>query len=386
MVDIKTLNLDEHSNLGDLPKITDCVIDFHKSVHEALQIFKMRPGLLGMIFLNNGEFYGMISRYKTFEILSKPYARELYIQKSLKKFFDTNVFLSPLIMNENTSIIKATQKVLINSDFDVREPIITLSENNIFSLMDVHHLLLAQSEIHFRISKKLEAANEFKSEVIRIAAHDLKNPLNSIIGFSRLVQDFPDDEEIRNEAAKSILNSAERMLDLITNLLNAETIEVGKMTLLKEEFNPTEVINAVLHEIGNHAQKKNQKIVEILNFPHEKNIIADKGKIFEVVENLISNAIKYSPLGKQITIKTEESNSKIRVSIIDEGPGLTENDKKKVFGKFNRLSAQPTMNESSTGLGLYIVKQIIDLHEGNIVVESEFGKGASFIFELPIGK
>ena len=118
-------------------------------------------------------------------------------------------------------------------------------------------------------------------------------------------------------------------------------------------------------------------------------VMADKLRINEVIDNLISNAIKFSPIGETIEIGLEKyddnyGNGKLKFSVKDNGPGLTDNDKKKIFGKFERLSAQPTAGESSSGLGLSIVKQLVELHDGRIWVDSIHGQGAEFIIELSL--
>ena len=111
-------------------------------------------------------------------------------------------------------------------------------------------------------------------------------------------------------------------------------------------------------------------------------IEADRERLREVIDNLVSNAIKYSPLDKPIWVTVEPVGDEVHFSVRDLGPGLTETDKQKVFGKFQRLSAVPTGEESSTGLGLSIVKQIVELHGGRVWVESEAGQGATFTVAL----
>ena len=111
---------------------------------------------------------------------------------------------------------------------------------------------------------------------------------------------------------------------------------------------------------------------------------ADSKRLSQVFDNLISNAIKYSPFSKpiEVTIKSYETN--ILISVADQGPGVSDEDKEKMFGYFQRLSAQPTGGESSSGIGLSIVKQIVELHNGKVWVESELGKGSTFLVSLPV--
>jgi signal transduction histidine kinase len=111
-------------------------------------------------------------------------------------------------------------------------------------------------------------------------------------------------------------------------------------------------------------------------------VMADFERLREAMDNVVSNAVKYSPLDQPIHISLEKADRKVRFLVRDEGPGLTRDDKKRLFGRFQRLSAQPTGGESSNGLGLSIVKQIIELHGGNVSAKSRVGRGTTFIIEL----
>ena len=122
----------------------------------------------------------------------------------------------------------------------------------------------------------------------------------------------------------------------------------------------------------------------ICECPDELEIFLDKMALRQILDNLISNAVKFSPFSKKIYFKMHGDGEKITFSIKDEGPGLTEDDKLKLFGKFNRLSAQPTGDENSTGLGLSIAKKLTEAMNGKIRCESEAGQGAEFIVEFPI--
>jgi signal transduction histidine kinase len=132
------------------------------------------------------------------------------------------------------------------------------------------------------------------------------------------------------------------------------------------------------------AEQKEQSIT--MQLPPECVIKGDEARLRQVIENLISNAIKFSPHGTKINVCLTASDEKglVRFSVQDEGPGLTDDDKSKVFGHFQKLSARPTGDEHSSGIGLAIVKQIVELHGGHIAVESEVGKGATFVVELPM--
>jgi signal transduction histidine kinase len=239
---------------------------------------------------------------------------------------------------------------------------------------------------------ELAQANQFKTELLAIAAHDLKNPLQSIMGFAQLIEERKGDSTAIESFAKIIQNSSERMLSLINNLLEDAKAEMTTFELKPETLNLTDFIKQLLETNCNaQAHRKSQTIF----FESNGDIIlkGDRERLKQVFENLIGNAIKYSPKGKRIWIElrskqshtNQATNESVLVSVKDEGQGLTEEDKSKLFGKFQRLSAKPTGGESSTGLGLSITKQLVEKHNGRIWAESEGkDKGTTFFVELPI--
>jgi len=246
---------------------------------------------------------------------------------------------------------------------------------------------LAETE---RLKKIAEEANAFKTELLAIAAHDLKNPLQAVMGFAQLIRENPNDIERAATAAEMIERAATRMYKLIEALLISVQVETNVLNLKKSQVKVADLLCAVVEHNRPNAERKSQKIELSL----EEDCIAelDTERISEVFENLISNAIKYSPMEKQITITCKKQlpqhdmqPATILIAVKDEGQGLTEEDKQKLFGKFQRLSAKPTGGESSTGLGLAIVKQLVELHGGKVWAESEGkDKGATFFVELPM--
>jgi signal transduction histidine kinase/DNA-binding NarL/FixJ family response regulator len=230
--------------------------------------------------------------------------------------------------------------------------------------------------------KKVEEANAFKTELLGIAAHDLKNPLQVIMGFASLIQEVKTLDEAQSNA-RAIERSSERMLKLIKDLLETATLDSGKLELSKTPVNVAKLLRTVAEHNRPNAEKKSQTI----SLDLDETAVADLDleRMREVFENLISNAVKYSPVGKRIQVRlVRTSETSVQIAVKDEGQGLTEADKEKLFGKFQRLSARPTGGESSTGLGLSIVKQLVELHGGTVRAESEGkGKGATFFVELP---
>ncbi|MFN3637214.1 MAG: tetratricopeptide repeat protein [Chloroherpetonaceae bacterium] len=235
-----------------------------------------------------------------------------------------------------------------------------------------------------RLNEELQQANQLKNELLAIAAHDLKNPLQIIMGFAELISEESKQLASINKKASSIRRASQKMLGLIEDLLQTAAIDAGKLELKRTNSDLGLMVQVISENFYLMAEAKRQK----LEVSIEENCIVsiDVERMKEVVENLISNAIKYSPPEKTVRVTVARgTNGVVRLSVQDEGQGLTEEDMKKLFGKFQRLSARPTGGESSTGLGLSIVKKLVELHGGKIWAESEGkDKGATFIVELPV--
>lgn len=383
----KTMNKELDSNLRLDSILNDLnlfytSININQKVSEVQKIFRNDVHTPGIILVSEKGYMGMISRRNFFEYLSRPYSRELYLNRSIQSLYEDNPNKDILILPSSMSISKATYLALQRKGDQLYEPVVVELKLNSCALIDVHQLLLAQSYIHFLTVKSLEKANDFKSEMLSIAAHDLKNPLNAILGFSKLIMDDTSDKNQTVEMSELIYNSAQRMLQLIVKILDSAAIEHKKMELKRSLTNLYLLAKNTVENNKKLAGKKGQ-ILLLKNNDEELWIKADPIRIQDAMDNLISNAIKYSPLNSDIIIELERLKNTIRFSVLDNGPGIHEEDKKKLFEKFQRLSARPTGGESSTGLGLYIVKQTVVMHHGSIWVESEQGKGSKFIFELP---
>ena len=237
------------------------------------------------------------------------------------------------------------------------------------------------------VNKSLKEANRLKSEFLSIAAHDLKSPLQVIMGFAERILNTPDQNESVYRDAQKIYRGSERMLAIIKNLLNTTAIETGKLKLDKSLVDIGKLAEQVVYHNQSLAEKKQQHIE--LNVDETCILHVDKRHLFEVMDNLINNAIKFSPPGQNVLVTVKKMNQNgnlngtVRFVVEDHGPGLTNADMKKIFGKFQRLSAQPTQGETSTGLGLSIAKQLVELHGGKIWAESlKNGTGARFIAEF----
>ncbi|MHB1050181.1 MAG: ligand-binding sensor domain-containing protein [Bacteroidota bacterium] len=227
-----------------------------------------------------------------------------------------------------------------------------------------------------------EKANEMKTRLLDMVAHDLKTPLVSVSIFAKELQNITPLNERAQEDVGIIQRSVERMLSLINNLLNISTIESGQFRLRKEEVNLVELAGMTVDGVRMQAQRKQQMLHFIPAEERECIVMADSHRMQEAIENIITNAIKYSPHGSEIVVGVEKSGDLVRFWVQDDGPGISDDDKLRLFKKFQTLSAKPTANEHSTGLGLAIVKEIVQAHDGRVYVESFPGKGSKFVIEL----
>jgi signal transduction histidine kinase len=235
-----------------------------------------------------------------------------------------------------------------------------------------------------QLNQQLVKLNQDKNDFLSIVAHDLKNPLSAIQNAALLIQsdydELPKDQVV--DFANMIAETSYDMFELIKNLLEVNRIEAGKMKLAIRPINVLLILQRLVNDYQPRAKAKEIKLI-FAPTSIEYLALVDSNSLQQVLDNLISNAIKYSPPHKCITIRLKQNASHVGCEIQDEGPGLTAEDKQKLFGKFTRLSAQPTANEHSSGLGLFIVKKLVTHMQGQVWCESELGKGATFIVEFP---
>ncbi len=237
------------------------------------------------------------------------------------------------------------------------------------------------SALH-QTNDELKGANEFRMKMLGMASHDLKGPLGTIRGFAELLQEQVRDDPAKVEMASLIHDSADRLLGLVRDLIDISAREMGRIRIHPAHLDVVRLLDEVVTGQRRDAAGKQQKI---LWDPPERIIIkADGDRLRQVFDNVVNNAVKYSPPGKGIRVALEPRAGGIEVAVRDEGPGLTEEDRARLFGYFQRLSAQPTGGEGSTGLGLALAKLITELHGGRIDAESAGpGLGSTFRVFIP---
>lgn len=232
-------------------------------------------------------------------------------------------------------------------------------------------------------NERLTALNTEKDEIMSIVAHDLKNPIAALSGFTDILREEGLAASDRNAILEQLSMLGNRMLELVKNVLDSYRMESGGIELHPVSLDISPVVAMTVEMYRERAAAKDIT----LHWSHPEGafiVSVDEQAFNQVLDNLLSNAVKYSLLGKNVFVRVGKSDSAVRIEIQDEGPGLSEEDMKKLFGKFARLSARPTGGEHSTGLGLSIVKKMVEAMQGRVWCESELGKGATFIVELPM--
>ncbi len=376
------------------------VIDITKQKHNE----KRRNELQQLIKKQQDEFHSIFKKAPalisirrgaalTYEFVNEAYAafdgQKEYIGKTLAK---DSQFGTPQLLEIEKQVMETGQTYVANSyQLQQKDPASGKQTDSWFDLIinpvyasngkidgisffgfEVTDLIIAQRTTRDQMNKK----DEFMS----IASHELKTPITSIKGYMQFAMKMARDKKFDNIFA--FIDKADRQVGkltrLVDDLLDVTKIQAGKMTFSFSEFMVSEVVNEAIDGIqGNLGDQR--VICEVENIA----IYADKNRIEQVISNFLSNAIKYSPKGKEIYIKAKADGKTLKLSVKDQGIGIPEDKSEFIFDRFFRVE-ESSSNFSGLGLGLYISSQIIHRHGGKIGVDSEINHGSEFWFEIPV--
>jgi len=232
---------------------------------------------------------------------------------------------------------------------------------------------------------RLQRANGFKNEILGTVAHDLKNPLGVILGRTEMLTELIStaaSKESVTAQIEHIRDATKRLTSMVDHLISDAMADAFDISIRREPVDIAALVSEVADANQPLAVNKQQSIA--VSAPPNFVMMCDADRMREAIDNLISNAIKYSPIGGRISVLVNDEDSKTVIRVADEGAGLSPEDLSRLFGRFQRLSAKPTAGESSTGLGLSIVKRIVDMHGGKVTANSGGpGLGSTFTITLP---
>jgi signal transduction histidine kinase len=234
-----------------------------------------------------------------------------------------------------------------------------------------------------RVYRELELASEHKSQFLATMSHELRTPLNAIIGFSEVLHEqmFGELNERQVAYVRDVLEAGKHLLSLINDVLDLAKIEAGRMELDLSEVAIPEVLRSA---VSLHSERASREGLELslTTEPEEITVTADERRVRQVVFNLVSNAVKFTPGDGRIDISARVENGHVEVGVADTGPGIASEDRETIFEEFEQTAAG--RKAEGTGLGLPLSRKLVELHGGRLWVESEVGKGSTFRFTLPV--
>ena len=234
-------------------------------------------------------------------------------------------------------------------------------------------------------SRQLEIANKHKSEFLANMSHELRTPLNAIIGFSEVLLErfFGDINEKQDDYLKDIHSSGKHLLSLINDILDLSKIEAGRMEIEPSSFDVSSALSNALTLIRERAQRHGIVVGQDVD-PQLGEIYADERKFKQILLNLLTNAVKFTPDGGQISVAARKDDSQAVIAVRDTGIGIAPEDQAAVFEEFRQVGHDYTRKAEGTGLGLALTRRFVELHGGRIWVDSELGKGSTFTFTIPL--
>jgi len=329
----------------------------------------------------------------------------IYINQVIERYFDINyeeiigknIFDTKLPLEVNNLLSETLQNVFrtgnqsriefkVNNNWVdyIAVPELNL-EGEVYSIVasarDITKIKESERKINEALQKEKEL-NEFKSKFIATASHQFRTPLASILSSSQMIKRYSKkwDENKINKHHSRINDSITNLTQLMDDLLTIGKIEQGRYDIRYEEINLANLINKLINEVESKDQEETR--IKFINTSNHKLLKTDKKIFSEIVNNLLTNALKYSPSNQFVFAKLSDTKHQIKISIKDHGIGISKDDQKYIFNSFFR--GKNGLDVQGTGLGLSIVKRGIDLLQGNIEIKSDLDKGTEIIIKLPL--
>jgi signal transduction histidine kinase len=255
----------------------------------------------------------------------------------------------------------------------------TFASQSVLAIQNARLFLEIEAKSH-----QLAEASKHKSQFLANMSHELRTPMNAILGYTELILDgiYGEPTEKMTGVLARVQTNGKHLLGLINDVLDLSKIEAGQLVLSLNDYSIKDMVYNVFGVVESLAKNKNLA----LNVDMQKDLPAahgDERRLTQVLLNLVGNALKFTDQGS-VTIKTVASLDSFTVSVTDTGPGIAPVDQAKIFEEFQQADSSTTKEKGGTGLGLAIAKQIVEMHGGRLWVESEVGKGSTFLFSLPV--
>ena len=354
--------------------------------YEIESIFNLNGELKKSIFTNKGEILNDDAKLIETLDLSQFKLKSFLVSKISIK---STIFGIIVLASKQSNMYSSKDLNALNTAVSIFSYVLKdLELSNVFKmqLQALKEGIIEKNKAYKTIkeqNEKILEADKVKNEFLANVSHELRTPLNSILGFSDILstQLYGNLNSKQEEYINDIKVSATHLLGMINEILDMSKIEANAMKVVKSAFWISRAVNEVSNILLPLAQKKNINIIK--NMPVDFEVFADYQKIQQILYNLVSNAIKYSPENNEVEISVTADNEYYRIAVHDNGIGIDKKYHGKIFAKFVQLDSAYTKKESSTGLGLTITKELVELQGGKISVISEVNNGSTFIVEIP---
>jgi len=382
-------------NSADSPQVgtlvmSDACVNPATSVRHVVERFFESQQLDAVAAVEGREAVGLITRPKLLFSVFRRYGFELYGKKPVIVITDTD----PLFICERERLDVAIDRALARESQDIYDEIIITDENGYFrGLLPVRQMIIQQSnilansivqrEIAHERAREFEKINSVKSQFIAHVTHELRSPVNAIIGLAELMKMSCDKgymDQLRDRLTL-LMSNASNLRAVITNILDLSKIEAGKLEIITEDFDLAGVLRETVDTTRVLLGAKPVS-VEVSVSEGMAGMKSDKVKMRQILTNLMSNAAKFTDKG-QILISAARTGEEVVISVSDTGIGIREEDLERLFSAFSQLEDAKTKRHEGTGLGLMITKNLVELLGGHITVRSEFGEGTAFDVRLP---
>ncbi len=382
MIDVTERNLAQKESENKTKRL----IEFRKALDIAA--FVVFTDINGKIKYSNNNFNELI-QINQYNLLNKSIFDLIDINESkieqtelLKSMKSSKIWQGEIKLKNNDNVWLQTNAIPIFDELTNSEEVLIISFEITRLINAENKLLQLNKNLEDRVNERtldLVKINKDKDNILSMVSHDLKNPITGIILASDIIKlhcEKNNDTKVY-EVAEKIAKTSYKMIDIIKNLLELNAVESGKINTHFAYINLSQVLNNIIQDASINVENKQQKL--ILKVQSEDYAVYTDKKLFvQIMDNLISNSIKFSHKKKTIWVELIEDKEEFSIIVKDEGIGISAEDLPKLFDKYSRLNSKPTDGEDSTGLGLSIVKQLVELLNGTIQVESKLNKGTKF--------